>query len=66
MKCNVGKTDRILRVLLGLTIAGIGIYYNSWWGAIGLVFILTSLISWCPIYRIFGATTCEPKDGMVD
>ena len=50
MTCNVGKTDRMFRILLGIVVLAIGLYYQSWWGAIGIVFLLTGLIRWCPLY----------------
>jgi len=50
MKCNVGRTDRIIRVIIGLLIGAIGIYFKSWWGLIGLIPLLTALIGWCPLY----------------
>ena len=50
MKSNVGKTDRLLRGILGLLIIGLGIVFKSWWGVIGIVLLLTSIISFCPMY----------------
>jgi len=50
MKCNVGINDRLLRIIAGLVIAILGIWFNSWWGLIGLVPIATGLFSWCPLY----------------
>ncbi|WP_351125036.1 DUF2892 domain-containing protein, partial [Shewanella sp. T24-MNA-CIBAN-0130] len=35
MKCNIGKTDKIIRVILGACIIAVGVYYQSWWGAVG-------------------------------
>ena len=61
MKCNVGKTDRIIRVLLGLVLVGLGVYFNSWWGAIGVIPLLTAAISWCPLYAPFGLSTCATQ-----
>ena len=37
MKCNVGKTDRMFRIILGVIIILAGIYFKSWWGAVGLL-----------------------------
>lgn len=62
MKCNVGKTDKIIRVILGLAIGGLGVYFQSWWGLIGLVPILTVVASWCPLYFPFGITTCRKQE----
>jgi hypothetical protein len=59
MKCNEGKTDRIIRVVAGLAIVGAGVYFQSWWGAIGLVPIITGSIGWCPAYIPLGISTCK-------
>jgi len=57
MKCNVGKTDKIIRLILGAGIIAAGVYFQNWWGAIGAVPILTALIGWCPAYVPFGIST---------
>ena len=59
MQCNVGKTDKIIRLVLGAGIIGAGVYYQNWLGAIGLVPIGTALIAWCPAYLPFGISTCK-------
>ncbi|MEJ2316319.1 MAG: DUF2892 domain-containing protein [Gammaproteobacteria bacterium] len=58
---NVGSADRAIRLILGLVIIAIGYYYQSWWGAIGIVPIFTALIGWCPAYLPFGINTCSTK-----
>jgi hypothetical protein len=58
---NVGSADRAIRLILGLVIIAIGYYYQSWWGAIGIVPIFTALIGWCPAYLPFGISTCSTK-----
>jgi len=57
MKLNMGSIDRILRGVVGVVIIAVGLYYNSWWGAIGLIPLLTALISWCPMYVPFKIST---------
>lgn len=59
MKCNVGKVDRIVRVILGACIIAAGVYYQSWWGAIGAVLIFTAAVGWCPAYVPFGISSCK-------
>ena len=50
MKANMGSIDRILRGIVGVVVIAVGFYYNSWWGALGLIPLLTALVSWCPVY----------------
>lgn len=59
MKCNVGKADRIIRVILGAGIIAVGIYLKSWWGAIGVIPIITAAVGWCPVYLPFGISSCK-------
>jgi len=57
MQLNVGKSERAIRVIAGLAIIGAGVYFQSWWGAIGLVPLLTGLTGWCPPYQLLGIST---------
>jgi len=57
MLCNVGKTERVIRVIVGLAIIAAGFSYNSWWGAIGLVPLLTGITGYCPPYQMLGIST---------
>lgn len=68
MTKNMGAVDRILRILIAV---GVAILYftNIVSGLLGLVlvilaaiFVITSLISFCPLYTLFGITTCK-RDG---
>ncbi|WP_295673325.1 DUF2892 domain-containing protein [uncultured Mucilaginibacter sp.] len=68
MKKNMGSADRILRILVALAI--IAIYFTTDWlsGTLAIIllvlsgiFILTSFISFCPLYLPFGINTCAPK-----
>ncbi|NNL09838.1 MAG: DUF2892 domain-containing protein [Croceitalea sp.] len=68
MKKNMGNTDRILRTLLAVVI-GILFFNNSIEGilafalmAFAVIFLLTSFVSFCPLYTIFGWSTCKVKE----
>ena len=61
MKCNMGKTDRTVRVLLGLVIIVLGLVFHSWWGALGIIPLFTAAIRWCPLYVPFRISTCEAE-----
>lgn len=57
MKCNVGKTDRIIRIVAGLAVIGAGVVFQSWWGAVGVVPLLTGIVRFCPAYLPLGIET---------
>ena len=59
MKCNVGKADKIARIIIGLCIIAAGVYFNSWFGVIGVVPIVTAILGWCPLYIPFGICSCK-------
>lgn len=60
MNMNISNTDRLVRFILFLIAIGLFIFdiISGWLAytiiSIGTVFLLTSLLSFCPIYRIFG------------
>lgn len=56
---NEGTVDRALRVVLGLALLSLlFVGPKSWWGLVGVVPLLTGLVGSCPLYRLFGASTC--------
>lgn len=59
MKCNVGKTDRAIRIILGLCIIAAGIYWHSWLGVIGAIPLVTAALGWCPLYIPLGISSCK-------
>jgi len=61
MTTNVGGIDKLIRIILGLGIIGAGVYYQSWWGAVGAIPLLTGFIGYCPAYPLFGISSCCDK-----
>jgi Protein of unknown function (DUF2892) len=61
MECNVGNKDKFVRIILAIAIGGLGLLYQSWWGLLAIMPLITGLISFCPIYKIFGINTCSKK-----
>ncbi len=59
MEINIGSTERLLRIITGVVIIGLGLYFQSWWGVIGLVPLLTGLFRFCPLYKMLGMNTCK-------
>lgn len=62
---NVGSIDRILRIVVGLVVLSLFFIYPdaSWryFTLIGIVPLMTGLLSTCPLYSIFGMSTCPMK-----
>jgi Inner membrane protein YgaP-like, transmembrane domain len=56
---NVGSTDKIIRIVLGVAIGAWGIWAQNWWGLIGLVPLGTALMGWCPAYFPFKINTAK-------
>jgi hypothetical protein len=61
MKKNVGTIDRSIRAIAGFVALGVGFYFQSWWGAIGLIFLATAAIGWCPPYALLRLSTCSSE-----
>jgi len=67
MKANLGGLDRIVRLVGGIALllagfmAGIVEPWNWVAMAAGAVFALTSMVSFCPLYAIFGINSCPNK-----
>jgi len=67
MKKNMGNLDKIIRTLLA--IVAIYLYFAGIvTGTLGIVlmvlaavFLLTSLVSFCPLYTVVGLSTCPAK-----
>jgi len=67
MKKNMSSADRIIRLIISAII--VTLYFtNTVTGTLGIillvlagVFTLTSIISFCPLYAIFGISTCAVK-----
>lgn len=53
MKSNVGSYDAAIRFLTGILIFWFGAHYESWWGLLGLLPILSAGFAFCPLYLPF-------------
>ena len=56
MKNNIGSVDKIFRIILGLAII-LGFVFQSWWGVIGLVPMVTAFLGFCPAYSLLSVST---------
>ncbi len=67
MKKNMGSADRVIRIILAAIFAAL-YFTGTVPGTLGLVlvilggvFLLTSVVSFCPLYSIVGLSTCPVK-----
>lgn len=64
MKKNEGNIDRIVRVLLGVVLLSLlFIGPQTLWGLVGIVPLATGLAGYCPLYTLFGLSTCPMDKG---
>lgn len=68
MKKNMGGADRTIRIILALGVGAL-YYFNVITGtfayvllALAAIFVLTSFISFCPLYTLIGINTCKVKN----
>jgi hypothetical protein len=64
MKRNVGRADRGLRLIIGLVVLITGYFYESYWGLLGLVPLVSGGMGWCPLYAILGMNSCRTEKAM--
>ncbi len=57
---NEGAVDRALRVVVGLGVLSLTVVGpKTGWGLLGLIPLVTAAIGSCPLYRLFGISTCK-------
>ena len=62
MKTNEHPVERVLRVALGVALIGMAVSGTiGVWGYIGVVPLLTGALGSCPLYTLFGISTCPVK-----
>ncbi|BDD92441.1 DUF2892 domain-containing protein [Pandoraea sp. XJJ-1] len=62
MNINVGGVDRGLRIVAGavlMMLAATGTI--GWWGWLGLIAAITGLVRFCPLYSLFGISSCKTR-----
>jgi len=58
MRKNVGKVDKVVRIVLGVLLVGnVFAGLHNPWGWIGVALIVTALIGFCPIYSALKLNT---------
>jgi len=58
---NEGKTDRIIRAILGVAAIILGYMYSAWFYVAALVLLFTAATGYCFIYELIGISTAGKK-----
>lgn len=61
MNKNIGTADKIIRIIVGIIIIALGIYYRSWWGFLAVIPLGTAVVGFCGLYPLLGINTCKKK-----
>ncbi|WP_195822279.1 YgaP family membrane protein [Roseobacter sp. MH60115] len=57
---NLGTADRVIRLVGGAALVVLALMGTiGLWGWVGLVFVATAFVNFCPIYRLVGLKTCS-------
>ena len=68
---NVGMMERFIRLVVGLALLVLPLYWASSWAIVGLLGVFpvaSALLGFCPVYKMMGCSACgkspcECKDG---
>jgi hypothetical protein len=67
MGCNIGTTERLIRIVLGvaLLIVGYAAALPTWATLVaytaGVIALVTGAVRFCPVWWLFGVNTCGPE-----
>ena len=62
MEKNLGTVDRTARAVVGLVVlATMFTWPHTIWGLVGLIPFSTAVLGYCPLYGLFGLSTCPTK-----
>lgn len=59
MKSNVGRIDRIIRIVIGLIVAIAGVIFESYWGLVGIGILATGVFGYCALYSVLKINTSK-------
>jgi DUF2892 family protein len=62
---NLSATDRVLRIGLGVALLVLAFFGpKTAWGYLGLVPLITAFAGSCPLYSVFGISSCDSRTKM--
>ena len=61
MQCNLSRTDRAARLIVGVGLIAAGVYFRNWWGLLGVPLVVNAVMGVCGLYRLFGFSSYKEK-----
>ena len=64
MNVNVGRTDQLIRIIVGVGVLSLLFLLKGdarLLGLVGIVPLATGLVGYCPLYSLLGLSTCPSK-----
>lgn len=59
---NIGLIDKVARIVIGVLLIALALFgVIGWWGWLGIVPLATAFVRFCPLYALFGISTCPLK-----
>ena len=59
---NESTLDRAIRIVIGAVILSFAFFGpKSLWGLVGLIPLATGILGVCPLYKLFGISTCHTR-----
>ncbi len=62
MKKNVGKIDKVIRVVVGVGMIAYAAMTGTTWAYLGVIPLVTAAMGFCPLYLPFGIKTCKTEN----
>lgn len=65
MKKNVGKMDKVIRILLAIILVCLNLFnvvtgsYSWLLSLFAVILVTTTLVGYCPLYTLLGFNTCK-------
>ena len=61
MKKNVGKTDKFIRIVLGIAFVVLGYAVSPWFYLFAIIDFITVFTNYCFLYTLFGVNTHKAR-----
>ncbi|HVO38687.1 MAG TPA: DUF2892 domain-containing protein [Spirochaetia bacterium] len=54
---NMGSVDRVIRAVIGVAAVVVAVTFQSWWGLLAALPLVTAAVGFCPLYALLRIST---------